>query len=206
MTLIKGVPVFLIVDNYDSFTYNLVQALAPWGPVSRVVRNDALTSEEAMALEPRAIILSPGPCDPDRAGICLDLVSAAADAGTPLFGVCLGHQCIAQAHGASIIRAKEPVHGKVSEIVHVDDPVFAGLGGGFTATRYHSLIADPATIPDTLEVLATAKDDGTIMALKVRGRPIYGVQFHPESYASPAGVTIMENFLTLAGIEKAEAA
>ncbi|MEE4212449.1 MAG: aminodeoxychorismate/anthranilate synthase component II [Parvularcula sp.] len=196
----------LIVDNYDSFTYNLVQALAPYGPVCKVVRNDALTASEAMALSPRAVILSPGPCDPDRAGICLDMVKAAADRRVPLFGVCLGHQSIAQAFGAKIVRAPRPVHGKVSTIRHEDDPVFEGLPGQFEATRYHSLIAAEDGFPASLEILARAEDDQTIMALKVRDLPIYGVQFHPESYASPAGVTILDNFLRLAGVSKARTA
>lgn len=195
----------LIVDNYDSFTYNLVQLLAPFGGQSKVIRNDELSASEAMDLRPQAVILSPGPCDPDQAGICLDMVALAAEREVPLFGVCLGHQSIAQSYGARIVRAGKPMHGKVSTVKANTDPLFTGIGERFEATRYHSLSVDPASVPDTIDVLAHAEDDGEIMALKVIGKEIYGVQFHPESYLSPAGATMLGNFLALAGI-KAEAA
>ncbi|MEM9839207.1 MAG: aminodeoxychorismate/anthranilate synthase component II [Pseudomonadota bacterium] len=193
----------LIVDNYDSFTYNLVHLLTPFGQETKVVRNDALTAEEAIALRPDAVILSPGPCTPDDAGICLDLVSACAENDVPLFGVCLGHQAIAQAHGGTIIRAGRPMHGKVSRMEAEDDPLFEGISKPFTATRYHSLTLDRASVPGAVQVLASAEDDGEIMALKIRGRSIYGVQFHPESFASPTGVQILGNFLNLSGVKVA---
>ncbi|MEM7739658.1 MAG: aminodeoxychorismate/anthranilate synthase component II [Pseudomonadota bacterium] len=188
----------LVVDNYDSFTYNLVQLLAPFDEEVEVIRNDAMTAKEAIALRPSAIILSPGPCDPDQAGICLALVSLAKAARLPLFGVCLGHQAIAQAHGATIIRAGIPMHGKVSRVTVTDDPIFLGLGHAFSSTRYHSLSVDRAGLPDDIEVIAEAEDDGEIMAIKVRGHLIYGVQYHPESYASEGGATMLENFLRMA--------
>ncbi|NRA28975.1 MAG: aminodeoxychorismate/anthranilate synthase component II [Parvularculaceae bacterium] len=193
----------LIVDNYDSFTYNLVQLLAPYQHLTRVVRNDALSADEAVALKPSAVILSPGPCTPDDAGICLDMVPVCAAAGVPLFGVCLGHQSIAQAYGATIIRAGRPMHGKVSTMTTGNDPLFDGIDAPFEATRYHSLSVDAATVPDTLEVLSEATDDGEIMALKVKGQPIYGVQFHPESYSSTVGQHLLGNFLQLAGLRAA---
>ncbi|MEO1656725.1 MAG: aminodeoxychorismate/anthranilate synthase component II [Pseudomonadota bacterium] len=188
----------LVVDNYDSFTYNLVQLLAPFDEEVRVIRNDAMTAEDAIALQPSSIILSPGPCDPDQAGICLDLVSLAKKTHTPLFGVCLGHQAIAQAHGAKIVRAGIPMHGKVSRVTFSVDPVFAGLANPLTATRYHSLSVERADLPEEIEVLAEAEDDGEIMALKVRGHLIYGVQYHPESYASEGGAEMLGNFLRMA--------
>ncbi|MEM6747180.1 MAG: aminodeoxychorismate/anthranilate synthase component II [Pseudomonadota bacterium] len=188
----------LVVDNYDSFTYNLVQLLAPFEEEARVIRNDAMTAEEAITLQPSAIILSPGPCDPDQAGICLALVTLAKKARIPLFGVCLGHQAIAQAHGGTIVRAGVPMHGKVSKVRFSADPLFAGIESPFTATRYHSLSVARAGLPDEVEVLAEAEDDGEIMALKVRGHLIYGVQYHPESYASEGGAAILNNFLRMA--------
>ncbi|MEO1043056.1 MAG: aminodeoxychorismate/anthranilate synthase component II [Pseudomonadota bacterium] len=188
----------LVVDNYDSFTYNLVQLLAPFEEDIRVIRNDAMSADEAIALRPSAIILSPGPCDPEQAGICLDLVSLAKDTRIPLFGVCLGHQAIAQAHGATIIRAGVPMHGKVSRVAVTSDSIFAGLGSAFTSTRYHSLSVERADLPEEIEVIATAEDDGEIMAIKIRGHLIYGVQYHPESYASEGGAAMLENFLRMA--------
>lgn len=193
----------LIIDNYDSFTYNLVQLLAPFGQQAKVIRNDDMTAEEAVALKPQAVILSPGPCTPNEAGICLDMVELAAKTGLPLFGVCLGHQSIAQAHGANIIRAGRPMHGKVSQVKAVADPIFEGLDETFTATRYHSLSVEPSSVPDAIEVLAEAEDDGEIMALKVKDKPIYGVQFHPESYLSEGGLTMLSNFLAMAGVKAA---
>ncbi|MEM1380822.1 MAG: aminodeoxychorismate/anthranilate synthase component II [Pseudomonadota bacterium] len=185
----------LIVDNYDSFTYNLVHLVAPFGRETKVVRNDALTAGEAIAIQPEAVILSPGPCTPDEAGICLDLVPLCAEASIPLLGVCLGHQAIAQAYGATIVRAGRPMHGKVSPVSARPDPLFDGIEMPFMATRYHSLTVDPQSVPDAMEVLASSDDDGEIMALKVRERLIYGVQFHPESFLSPAGSVLVGNFL-----------
>jgi anthranilate synthase component 2 len=190
----------LVVDNYDSFTYNLVHYLAELGAATRVVRNDALSVEEALALKPEAVLLSPGPCTPNEAGICLGLL-AAAPQDLPIFGVCLGHQAIGQAFGGQVIRAKTLMHGKTSPIHHRGEGVFAGLRDGFTAARYHSLavLADP--LPETLDVAAWT-DDGEIMGLKHRTRPIYGVQFHPESIATEGGHQLLGNFLDLAGVKR----
>jgi anthranilate synthase/aminodeoxychorismate synthase-like glutamine amidotransferase len=186
----------LLIDNYDSFTYNLVQFFGDLGAACEVRRNDKLTTAEAMALEPEAIVLSPGPCTPNEAGICVELVQAAAAARTPLFGVCLGHQAIGQAFGGQVVRAPEPVHGKTSEIFHEDGDVFARLPKPFLATRYHSLIVKRASLPD--ELVPTAQTaDGIIMGLRHRALPIYGVQFHPESIATTHGHDILKNFLTL---------
>jgi len=188
---------FLLIDNYDSFTWNLVQFLGDLGVEVEVRRNDALTSEEALAMAPDAIVLSPGPCDPDRAGICLPLIGAAAGAGMPLLGVCLGHQAIGQSFGGRIVRAPEPVHGKLSAIHHSDRSVFAGLPDPLTATRYHSLIVERATLPDCLEITAETAD-GIIMGLAHRDLPIHGVQFHPESIATDSGHELLANFIALA--------
>jgi anthranilate synthase component 2 len=187
----------LLVDNYDSFTWNLYHHLAGLGREVRVVRNDALTAAEALALAPEAIILSPGPCDPDRAGICLPLVTAAAGAGMPLLGVCLGHQAIGQAFGGRIIRAARIMHGKLDRIRHDGSGVFAGLPTPFLATRYHSLAVERETLPDCLTVTAEVAD-GTIMGLAHRTLPIHGVQFHPESIASEHGERLLANFLDIA--------
>ncbi|MGO9818865.1 MAG: anthranilate synthase component II [Acidocella sp.] len=187
----------LLIDNYDSFTFNLVQFLGDLGADCLVKRNDALTPEEALALNPEAIVLSPGPCTPNEAGICLDLVKLAAERKLPLFGVCLGHQSIGQAFGGEVVRATEPVHGKTSPIFHDNTDVFAGLPNPFTATRYHSLIVRRTTMPDCL--VATAwTEDGTMMGLRHATLPIYGVQFHPESIATSGGHQILGNFLRLA--------
>jgi len=187
----------LLIDNYDSFTFNLVQFLGDLGADCLVKRNDALTPEEALALNPEAIVLSPGPCTPNEAGICLDLVKLAAERKLPLFGVCLGHQSIGQAFGGEVIRATEPVHGKTSPIFHDNTDVFAGLPNPFTATRYHSLIVRRTTMPECL--VATAwTEDGTMMGLRHATLPIYGVQFHPESIATSGGHQILGNFLRLA--------
>ncbi len=187
----------LLIDKYDSFTFNLVQFLGDLGADCLVKRNDALTPEEALALNPEAIVLSPGPCTPNEAGICLDLVKLAAERKLPLFGVCLGHQSIGQAFGGEVVRATEPVHGKTSPIFHDNTDVFAGLPNPFTATRYHSLIVRRTTMPDCL--VATAwTEDGTMMGLRHATLPIYGVQFHPESIATSGGHQILGNFLRLA--------
>ena len=189
----------LLIDNYDSFTWNLVHYLGELGAEVRVVRNDALNVQDAMALNPAAIVLSPGPCDPDQAGICLPLTLAAAEARVPLLGVCLGHQTIGQAFGGRVMRCHEIVHGKMGTMHHEGLGVFAGLPSPFQATRYHSLIVDRATLPAALEVTAWLAD-GTIMGLRHRERPIEGVQFHPESIASEHGHALLRNFLNLAEV------
>jgi anthranilate synthase component 2 len=184
----------LLIDNYDSFTWNLVHYLGELGAEVVVRRNDALDVQEAMAMRPAGIVLSPGPCDPDAAGICLPLALAAAETRTPLLGVCLGHQTIGQAFGGRVVRAPHIVHGKLGIMHHAGKGVFAGLPSPFSATRYHSLIVDRATLPDSLEVTAWL-EDGTIMGLKHRTLPIEGVQFHPESIASEHGHQMLRNFL-----------
>ena len=189
----------LLIDNYDSFTYNLVHYLGELGARVVVHRNDALDVPAAMALNPAAIVLSPGPCDPDQAGICLALTLAAADTRTPLLGVCLGHQTIGQAFGGEVVRCHEIVHGKMGHISHSNTGVFCGIPTPFQATRYHSLVVDPATLPDCLTVSATLQD-GTIMGLAHKSLPIHGVQFHPESIASQHGHKLLQNFLDLASV------
>jgi len=185
----------LLIDNYDSFTFNLVHYLGELGADCVVKRNDALNVQEAMALNPSGIILSPGPCDPDRAGICLALIEAAAETNTPLFGVCLGHQAIGQAFGGKVVRADEIVHGKMGQILHEGRGVFAGLPSPLKGTRYHSLVVERASLPDSLEVTAWL-EDGTIMGLRHRDKPIEGVQFHPESIRSEHGHALLKNFLS----------
>jgi anthranilate synthase/aminodeoxychorismate synthase-like glutamine amidotransferase len=187
----------LLIDNYDSFTFNLVQFFGDLGAECVVKRNDALSAEEALALRPEAIVLSPGPCTPNDAGICLDVVKLAAERKMPLFGVCLGHQAIGQAFGGQVVRAREPVHGKTSEVFHDNTDIFAGLPSPFTATRYHSLIVQQSTLPASLVPTAWV-EDGTIMGLRHATLPIYGVQFHPESIATAYGHDILRNFLNLA--------
>jgi anthranilate synthase component 2 len=186
----------LLIDNYDSFTYNLVHYVGELGAETRVVRNDAMDVAEAMALRPAGILLSPGPCDPDQAGICLPLTRAAAEANIPLLGVCLGHQAIGQAFGGRVVRHSEIVHGKMGEIHHSGQSVFAGLPTPFDATRYHSLVVARDSLPDCLEVTAELTD-GTIMGLRHRAHPIHGVQFHPESIASQHGHALLRNFLDM---------
>ena len=190
----------LVVDNYDSFTYNLVHYLAELGAQTHVVRNDDLTVEEAWALKPEAVLLSPGPCAPDQAGICLSLIETAAET-MPILGVCLGHQSIGQAFGGEVVRAKTLMHGKTSPILHEARGVFGGLPSPFTATRYHSLAVRRETLPDALEVTAWT-EDGEIMGLSHRTRPIHGVQFHPESIATEHGHAMIANFLDLAGVKR----
>jgi anthranilate synthase component 2 len=189
----------LLIDNYDSFTYNLFHYLGELGAETIVRRNDELDVQAAMALNPAAILLSPGPCDPDKAGICLALTLAAAETRTPLLGVCLGHQAIGQAFGGRVVRAGEIVHGKLGTIHHRGSGVLAGLPSPFQATRYHSLIVERATLPDVLEVTAELAD-GTIMGLEHRELPIHGVQFHPESIASEHGRALLGNFLARARV------
>jgi len=190
----------LVVDNYDSFTYNLVHYLAELGAETRVVRNDDLTAVEAWALKPEAVLLSPGPCTPNEAGVCLTLLDT-APLDMPIFGVCLGHQAMGQAFGGDVIRAKALMHGKTSPILHEGKSVFAGLPSPFTATRYHSLAVKRETLPDVLDVTAWTAD-GEIMGLAHRTRPIHGVQFHPESIATEHGHDLLANFLDLANVKR----
>jgi len=187
-----------LIDNYDSFTYNLVHYFADLGAPCRVYRNDKISVEAVLAEHPRAIVLSPGPCDPDRAGICLDLIEAAAGR-VPLLGVCLGMQALGQAFGGHVVRAPTLMHGKCSTVRNTGTGLFAGLPEQFQATRYHSLVVDAATLPADLRATAHT-DDGTIMALEHIEHPLYGVQFHPESIASDYGHALLANFLGLAGI------
>ena len=190
----------LVIDNYDSFTYNLVHYLNELGAETLVHRNDAISVEAALALKPQGVLLSPGPCTPNEAGICLDLLAAAAD-DLPIFGVCLGHQAMGQAFGGKVIRARQLMHGKTSPIHHTGKGVFAGLKNPFTATRYHSLCIEKETAPDVLEVTAWT-DDGEIMGVQHRTRPIHGVQFHPESIATECGHELLANFLDIAGVRR----
>jgi anthranilate synthase component 2 len=190
----------LVVDNYDSFTWNLVHYLAELGAETRVVRNDDLTATEAWALKPEAILLSPGPCTPNEAGICLAILDT-APLDMPIFGVCLGHQAMGQAFGGEVIRAKALMHGKTSPIEHEGRSVFRGLPSPFTATRYHSLAVRRKTLPDVLEITAWTAD-GEIMGLAHRTRPIHGVQFHPESIATEHGHDLLANFLDLANVKR----
>jgi anthranilate synthase component 2 len=189
----------LLIDNYDSFTYNLVHYLGDLGADVVVHRNDAIDVQAAMALKPSAIVLSPGPKAPEQAGICLALTHAAAEARMPLLGVCLGHQTIGAAFGGNIVRCHEIVHGKMGTMHHTNQGVFRGLPNPFQATRYHSLVVDPATLPDVLEVTAKL-EDGTIMGLQHRMLPIQGVQFHPESIRSEHGHQMLQNFLDIAAV------
>ncbi len=186
----------LLIDNYDSFTFNLVHFLGDLGAKSQVIRNDAWTVQQAMDSAPEAIVLSPGPCTPAEAGICCDLIQAAAGR-IPVLGVCLGHQAIGQVFGGDVVRASIPMHGKVSPVRHDGTDVFAGLPSPFRATRYHSLIVDAATLPEQLVPTAWT-EDGTIMGLRHRTLPVFGVQFHPESIASEHGHDILANFLAIA--------
>lgn len=185
-----------LIDNYDSFTYNLVHYLGQLGAEVKVWRNDAVTPEAVLAADVEGIVLSPGPCDPDRAGICLDLIRKAAGR-LPILGVCLGHQAIGQAFGGRVVRAPLPVHGKTARIHHNGQGVFAGLPQDFQAARYHSLVVDRATFPEALRIDAET-EDGLIMGLSHPALPIFGVQFHPESIASEHGHALLKNFLTIA--------
>ena len=184
----------LLIDNYDSFTYNLLHYLGALGADVVIRRNDALNVQEAMAMKPAGILLSPGPCDPDQAGICLALTAAAAETRTPLMGVCLGHQTIGQTFGGKVVQARDIVHGKMGEIHHDGKGLFEGLPSPFAATRYHSLIVERETLPECLTVTAALKD-GTIMGLQHRDLPIHGVQFHPESIRSEHGHAMLQNFI-----------
>ena len=187
----------LMIDNYDSFTYNVVQYCLELGADLKVIRNDELSVQEIEALHPEKIILSPGPATPNEAGVCLDVVKHFQDK-TPIFGICLGHQTIAQAFGAKIVQAKNMMHGKTSQMDRLQNtPIFKEVPKQFTATRYHSLIVDKSTLPQSIETTAVSDDDDEIMALEVKGKPIYGVQFHPESIMSEYGLKILDNFLKL---------
>jgi anthranilate synthase component 2 len=190
----------LVIDNYDSFTYNLVHYLNELGADTVVHRNDDLSVQEALGLRPNAVLLSPGPKAPDQAGICLPLLRGAPD-DLAILGVCLGHQAIGQAYGGDVIRAKEVMHGKTSKIFHNDQGVFKGLPNPFIATRYHSLAVDKATLPAELEITAWT-EDGEIMGVQHKTRPVYGVQFHPESIATEGGHQLLANFLDLAKVKR----
>ena len=188
----------LLIDNFDSFTYNLVHVMGDVGITATVHRNNALTVDEALAIKADGIVISPGPCDPDRAGICLDLIRAAAAAGRPLLGVCLGHQALGQVFGGKVVRAPAPMHGKTSPVRHDNTSLFKGLPSPFKATRYHSLVVDAATSPNTLTVTAKSDGDDLIMGYQHRDLPLFGVQFHPESIATDHGRQIFANFKELA--------
>ncbi|MCB9989152.1 MAG: aminodeoxychorismate/anthranilate synthase component II [Rhodospirillales bacterium] len=184
----------VLIDNYDSFTWNLVQYFGDLGHNVDVHRNDKITVDDVLALKPEGIIISPGPSDPDHAGICLDLIKAAADKTIPLLGVCLGHQSIGQVFGGHVVRAPQPVHGKTWDIYHTDKSLFKGLPSPLTGTRYHSLVVDRDTLPDCLEITAETKDK-LIMGLQHKTLPIHGIQFHPESIATEGGHDMLKNFV-----------
>jgi anthranilate synthase component II len=186
----------LLIDNYDSFTYNLFHYLGQLGAEVVVKRNDELSAAEALAMRPEAIVLSPGPCTPNEAGICMDLIRL-ANGRHPILGVCLGHQAIGQVYGGSVVRAPEPMHGKLSAIHHTGKSVFRGLNNDFQATRYHSLTIAPQSLPSVLEVTATS-EDGVIQGVMHKTHPVHGVQFHPESIASENGHALLQNFLDIA--------
>jgi anthranilate synthase component II len=188
----------LLIDNYDSFTYNLVHYLGELGAACEVVRNDRITVDAALKARPQAIVVSPGPCTPNEAGICLELIRRAGPT-IPLLGVCLGHQALGQVYGGTVMRASLPMHGKLSTIKHDGRGLFAGLPARLEVTRYHSLIVERASLPDCLEVTAETAD-GVIMGLQHKMHPVHGVQFHPESIASEHGHDLLANFLKLAGI------
>ena len=188
----------LVIDNYDSFTYNLVHYLNELGAETLVYRNDALSVEEALGLQPQGVLLSPGPCTPNEAGICLDLLAAAPE-DLPILGVCLGHQAIGQAYGGQVVRAKAIMHGKTSPIEHTGKGIFEGLPNPVTATRYHSLSVEPSTMPAVLEVTAWTAD-GEVMGFQHKTKPVHGVQFHPEYIATEGGHAMLANFLKLAGV------
>ncbi len=189
----------LVIDNYDSFTFNLVHYLQELGAAVEVVRNDAISAGQALSMRPQAVLLSPGPCTPNEAGVCLDLIAAAAEARLPLLGVCLGHQALGQSFGGAVVRADTVMHGKTSAISHDGTGVFAGLPSPFQATRYHSLIVRDADLPADFVVNARSPD-GIIMGMRHRDLPLHGVQFHPESIATEHGHALLANFMALAGM------
>jgi len=188
--------VLLLIDNYDSFTYNLFHYLGELGAEVKVVRNDEISAAQALALKPEGIVLSPGPCTPNEAGICLEVIKQ-ANGTMPILGVCLGHQAIGQVYGGKVVRAPEPMHGKLSRMHHTGKSVFRGLNNDFLATRYHSLTIDPPSMPAVLEVTATS-EDGVIQGVMHKNHPVHGVQFHPESIASENGHALLANFLQIA--------
>jgi anthranilate synthase component 2 len=188
--------VLLLIDNYDSFTYNLFHYLGELGAQVKVVRNDEISATDALAMKPEGIVLSPGPCTPNEAGICLEVIEKAAGR-MPILGVCLGHQAIGQVYGGKVVRAPEPMHGKLSRVHHNGRSVFRGLNNDFLATRYHSLTIDPPSMPASLDVTATS-EDGVIQGVMHKSHPVHGVQFHPESIASENGHALLNNFLTIA--------
>jgi anthranilate synthase component 2 len=188
--------VLLLIDNYDSFTYNLFHYLGELGAEVNVVRNDEISAAAALGMKPEGIVLSPGPCTPNEAGICLEVIEKAAG-NMPILGVCLGHQAIGQVYGGRIVRAPEPMHGKLSRVHHTGKSVFRGLNNDFLATRYHSLTIDPPSMPAALEVTATS-EDGVIQGVMHKSHPVHGVQFHPESIASENGHALLNNFLEIA--------
>lgn len=193
--IFKGLAMLLVIDNYDSFTYNLVQYFGQLGVEQQIFRNDQINVEEALALRPSRVMVSPGPCSPDKAGVSMDIIRAFVGK-VPLLGVCLGHQCIGQVFGGKVVRADRLMHGKTSPIQHRNSDIFAGLPQGFEATRYHSLVVERASLPDCLEITAET-DAGEIMGLRHKKMPVYGVQFHPESYATDGGLKLLQNFLNL---------
>ena len=193
-------PFILVIDNYDSFTFNLVHYLLELRAETRVIRNDAITAAEAIALQPQAVLLSPGPCTPNEAGVCLDLIAAAAAVRLPLLGVCLGHQSLGQAFGGAVVRAPQVMHGKTSAMTHDGTGIFAGLPSPFEATRYHSLIVREDDLPGCFAVNARSPD-GIIMGMRHKELPLHGVQFHPESIATEHGHAMLANFMTLAGLQ-----
>ena len=186
----------LLIDNYDSFTWNLFHYLGQLGAEVRVVRNDEITADQALKSGAQGIVLSPGPCTPNEAGICLDVIKQ-ANGTMPILGVCLGHQAIGQVYGGTVVRAPEPMHGKLSRIHHTGKSVFRGLNNDFLATRYHSLTIDPPSMPAVLDITATS-DDGVIQGVMHKTHPVHGVQFHPESIASENGHALLNNFLAIA--------
>jgi anthranilate synthase component 2 len=193
----KNAAMILVIDNYDSFTYNLVHYLNELGAETRVHRNDVMSVRQVLALHPDAVVLSPGPCTPNEAGVCLELI-ASAPPGLPILGVCLGHQAIGQAFGGEVVQAHSIMHGKTSPIRHRGEGLFVGMPDGFIATRYHSLSVSRDSLPDELEITAWTDDD-EIMGLSHRSRPVHGVQFHPESIATESGHRLLESFLEIAG-------
>ncbi len=186
----------LLIDNYDSFTYNLFHYLGELGSEVKVVRNDEISAAQALGMKPEGIVLSPGPCTPNEAGICLEIIEKAAGR-MPILGVCLGHQAIGQVYGGKIVRAPEPMHGKLSRVHHSGKSVFRGLNNDFLATRYHSLTIDPPSMPASLDITATS-EDGVIQGVMHKSHPVHGVQFHPESIASENGHALLNNFLQIA--------
>ncbi len=186
----------VMIDNYDSFTWNLVQYLGDLGTETRVIRNDKASVADILDLRPEGVLISPGPSDPDHAGICLPLIQAAAEQSLPLLGVCLGHQAIGQAFGGRVIRAPHPMHGKLSQVTHTGTGLFAGIPSPYQVTRYHSLIVERESLPDCLAITAES-EDSLIMGLSHRTLPIHGIQYHPESIETRHGHALLKNFLTI---------